>query len=428
LYKYLINIFSISEKLKIDTIWNLFSYLVIGLCGLSLPIIIAKYYNPNTLGILNISLIILTICSQISGFGIHFSVLKTVSQYSKDIYTVNTIMISSLILVTITSSMFCLLFYILINPINSLFPEKNMIYSLTIITPALYFLSVNKIIFGYYNALRRMKYYAILNMIRYLNWIIFLIVFINIDMSYLYLSAIFLASEIVVFLINIPLIIIFLKSHNRNKIFDWSKEHLIFGFKAMYGAIFVDFNSRVDVLALGFFTNSYITGIYTIASMIVDGFLQLINVFRIIINPIITRYYNEFSRNNFISYLKKGKVVFYLIGVPLIIITMILFPLIIDLTKLGSEYSQAYIPLVISLFGLMISFGYHPYQMIFIQTGLPLVQTIFWGALLTINLILSSVLIYSYGIIGAGIVTAIGYSFTPIIINYLTKKYLRLSF
>jgi O-antigen/teichoic acid export membrane protein len=247
-------------------------------------------------------------------------------------------------------------------------------------------------------------------------------------MSYLYLSAIFLASEIVVFLINIPLIIIFLKSHNRNKIFDWSKEHLIFGFKAMYGAIFVDFNSRVDVLALGFFTNSYITGIYTIASMIVDGFLQLINVFRIIINPIITRYYNEFSRNNFISYLKKGKVVFYLIGVPLIIITMILFPLIIDLTKLGSEYSQAYIPLVISLFGLMISFGYHPYQMIFIQTGLPLVQTIFWGALLTINLILSSVLIYSYGIIGAGIVTAIGYSFTPIIINYLTKKYLRLSF
>lgn len=426
--KGLLNRFSISEKLKVDTLWNLMSYLIIGLAGVSLPILTAKYYNPSSLGILNTSLIILTIGSQISGFGIHFSVLKNVSEYSKDIPKVNTIMISSLILVTITSSLFCLIFYALINPINSLFPERNMGFGLLLITPALYLLSVNKVVLGYYNAQRKMKLYAIVNMMRYFNWIIILLVFISYHLSSLYLPIIFLISELIIFIINFPLIILFFRQYESNSLSKWTKEHFVFGSKAMYGAIFVDLNSRIDVLALGVFTNSYITGLYTIASMVVDGFMQLVIVFRIIINPLITKYYFDSSKEDFVVHLKKGKMVFYVIGVPLIILTIISFPLILDLTNLNIDYHKAYIPLIISLGGLMISFGYHPFQMIFIQTGFPLIQTFFWGLILILNLILSTILIYTYGLVGAGIVTSIVYLITPVIINAFTKKYLRLSF
>ncbi len=426
--KSLQNKYSISEKLKVDTFWNLFSYLIIGLCGITLPLLTAKYFNPNILGILNTSLIILTICSQISGFGIHFSVLKYVSEHYKDIEKVCTIMLSSLLLVSFTSLIFTLLFFILINPINSLFPEKNMYMGLLLITPALYLLSVNKVLLGYYNANRKMKLFAIVNTVRYLNWIIVLLIFIIHDLPSLYLPILFAISESVVFLINLPVVLFFFKYYDSKNLRNWVEKHFTFGIKAMHGAIFVDFNSRADVLAVGIFTNTYMTGIYTIASMLVDGFIQLTIVLRIIINPLITKYYVEFGKGELLMQLKKGKLLFYIIGTPLIIFTIILFPFIIDIFNISSDYKIAYLPLIITLIGLMLSFGYQPFQMIFVQTGYPLVQTVFWGVILFLNILLSVFFVYKYGIIGAGIVSSIIYLTIPVLLNVFTNKFLKFKF
>lgn len=422
------NTLSIPDKIKVDSVWNILSYLIIGAAGLSMPLLVAKYYNPKVLGILNISLIILTICSQISGFGIHFSVLKYVAENSKNFKSVKTIMVSSLLLISVLSILFSVIFFLILKPLNTLFPEKNMFYALLCITPAFYFLSVNKLILGYYNAMRKMKVFAVINSIRYLNWILLIIIFINYGISQEYLPIIFFISEAGVFLLNIPLIISVFREFYSNELNFWIKEHFIFGFKAMHGALFVDFNSRVDVLLLNFITNSYTAGIYTLASMVVDGFLQLTIVFRIIVNPLLTKYYYAEKRQDFLLYLKKGKKIFYLLGIPLIIICMTVIPFVSDLFELKSDYKNAYIPLLLSLTGLLISFGYQPFQMIFIQTGFPLIQTYFWGVILLLNLITSSVLIYLFGIVGAGFASFFIFLLTPIIINIFSKRYLKFSF
>ena len=60
----------------------------------------------------------------------------------------------------------------------------------------------------------------------------------------------------------------------------------------MFSGLFIELNTRIDVLILGSFVSDSLVGVYSLFSLISEGFYNLFTVMNIL-NPRITRYMNE---------------------------------------------------------------------------------------------------------------------------------------
>lgn len=417
-----------SDKVKGDMVWSVAGFLVIGICGVTLTFLTAKFYSTATLGLLNTVLIIYTIYSQLANFGIHFAVIKYVSEYKDNIEVLTIILRSSLFATLTISALFSLIFYILTDFISSFFLIEKLSYALRIIAPSILLFTMNKVLLSYYNGIRSMKLYSIFFAFRFIAWIILLIIFAANGFLGEKLSYIFLISELLLFIILLLSVfkVLFKKTVHSHK--KWSIDIINFGFKSVIGSIFADFNTRIDVLILGMFQNASVVGIYSFATMFVDGFGQLGIVFRINMNPILTSTYFISGKDKLKQKIIKVRNTLYILLFGVIAVTLIIFPFLISFIGVRSEYELSFIPLLILSSGIVLSSGYLPFQMIFNQTGFPLYQTLFYITVFLINVLMNILLVPSYGMYGCAIATSLSYLSVPFILNILNKRTLGFAF
>jgi O-antigen/teichoic acid export membrane protein len=428
LIKQFYDIFPVDRKFTNESIWNVAGFILAGISGLGLQVLTAKNYGPAILGILNLTLIIFTIYSQISGFGIHFSVLKHVPEYAHTRNDVDSIMVSSLILTFFISLFFTIIFYLLLVISARLFSEKDLINSLFMILPVIVLFPLNKVMLSYLNGMRRMKLYAVYNSVRYVMWLVSIIVIIYLNIQPSRLPVVFPVSEGILFFTLLPLSVKYMNIFKFIELKKWNEINLRYGYKSVMGTIFADISTRIDVLILGIFTSNYLVGIYSMASVVMDGFSQLSITFRTLVNPIITKSYFNDDRGVFRNKIRKGKKLYYFLLIPLILAVITAYPYVIRFLNLNEEFNAAYIPLLIMMAGLLLSAGYQPFQMIFNQTGFPGYQTSFFGMILLSNGLLNICLIPFFGIIGASVSAAFSMILVPLYINYLSTKSLGFSF
>ena len=170
----------------------------------------------------------------------------------------------------------------------------------------------------------------------------------------------------------------------------WVKTHFLFGTKALWGNLVIEFNSRVDILILGIFASDETTGIYSFASMLANGLNQLPTVIASVINPIITKTYFEKGKLELELLLNKTKKYSYLFMAPIGIVASLLFILIPYFWN-NPVVVHGSIPFGILAFGFIISAGYQPLQMVLNQTGFPTKQSfymfIIFASSITLNFI-----------------------------------------
>ena len=421
-------LFPVDRKFTNESIWNVTGFIIAGISGLGLQFLTAANYDPSVLGILNLTLIIFTVYSQISGFGIHFSVLKHIPEHTQMRNDITSIMTSSFFLTFFISVFFALIFYLILQLSAGLFEEKELINSLKIVIPVIVIFPLNKVILSYLNGMRMMKIFAVYNAIRYVMWFVTVIIIINYQIQPSRISLVFPVSESILFIALLPYSVKFMNLLNFFKLRKWNEINFRYGYKSVMGTIFADISTRVDVLILGLYTSNYVVGIYSMASVVIDGFNQLSITFRTLVNPIITRSYFNDEKIAFREKIRKGKNLYYLFLIPLILVVIAIYPYAISYLNLNEEFKAAYIPLIIMMAGLLLSAGYQPFQMIFNQTGFPGFQSSFFGMILLSNGILNFCLIPLFGITGASAATALSMVLVPFYINYLSRKSLGISF
>lgn len=421
-------LFPVDRKFTNESIWNVTGFIIAGISGLGLQFLTAANYDPSVLGILNLTLIIFTVYSQISGFGIHFSVLKHIPEHTQTRNDISSIMTSSFFLTFFISVFFALIFYLILQLSAGLFKEKELINSLKIVIPVIIIFPLNKVILSYLNGMRMMKIFAVYNSIRYVMWFLTVIIIINYQIQPSRISLVFSVSESILFIALLPYSVKFMNLLYFFKLRKWNEINFRYGFKSVMGTIFADISTRVDVLILGLYTSNYVVGIYSMASVVIDGFNQLSITFRTLVNPIITRSYFNDEKIVFREKIRKGKNLYYLFLIPLILVVIAIYPYAISYLNLNEEFKAAYIPLIIMMAGLLLSAGYQPFQMIFNQTGFPGFQSSFFGMILLSNGMLNFCLIPLFGITGASAATALSMVLVPFYINYLSRKSLGFSF
>jgi len=414
------DILPVERKFTNETVWNITGLFISGISGLGLQILVARFYDPSALGILNLTLVIMTIYSQISGFGIHFSVLKHIPEYAGNSNEVRGIMLSSFILTFFVSLLFVLIFFILIYLAKGIFSSNELFDSLVKISPVFVLFPLNKVMLAYLNGLRRMKIYAVYYSMRYVNWLVCALVIYVFMLNSSNLPYIFTLSECILFILLLPYSYRNFGIFRFFKLKKWNEINFRYGYKSVLGTVFADIGTRADILILGAFTSHYYVGIYSMASVIIDGFNQFSITFRTLVNPVLTKSFFNDDELTFKSKIRKGKKLYYLLVSPIALAVIILFPVVILILNLNPEYNLAYIPLIIMLVGFILSSGYHPFQMLFNQTGHPGKQTNYFGMILVTNIMLNVTLIPFLGIYGAAIAASLTFVIMPFYLNYLS--------
>ena len=128
------------------------------LSGILSNIIIIKVYTAADLGIYNLSYAFFVILSQLSCFGVHLSCLRFLSV--EDEKNRSLIIFSGMLLVFFISLVVSLVFYFLILQFIHAFGDSDLSKSLKLISLALIFYALNKVLMFSANGMRKMTLFA----------------------------------------------------------------------------------------------------------------------------------------------------------------------------------------------------------------------------------------------------------------------------
>ena len=252
--------------------------------GIVLNFLIGFFYGSEGLGIFNQTYAIFVVASQFSVFGIHFSIITFSSKQDSE-SKLNIALVSALFSTFIISLICFIVIFFLSSQISILFDSYRLEMSLKLISPVLILFSLNKVLLSFLNGRNQLVEFAIGNIIRYLSLPIIAIFLIFSQTQIQYLSSIFIVSESVLILYCIYKCRLFLFVRSLGGLLASMLAHVSFGFKALFSGIFIELNSRLDVIILGVFVSDSIVGIYSFFSLISEGTYNIYVVVKNILNP-----------------------------------------------------------------------------------------------------------------------------------------------
>jgi O-antigen/teichoic acid export membrane protein len=151
----------LKNKFVMDIIWSGGGTAVMGVCGISINMIIAVKYGAENLGIFNQVLSIYVITSIISVWGMQDSVVIFSAEKSNRHELKGSLLLSPLVSVFTISLLITISLTYFSPLLSGIFDSPNIEYALRNILLGLPFFSINKIYMAFLNGTRRMKLYSI---------------------------------------------------------------------------------------------------------------------------------------------------------------------------------------------------------------------------------------------------------------------------
>ena len=169
-------------------------------------------------------------------------------------------------------------------------------------------------------------------------------------------------------------------------------------------------------------------GIYSFAALFAEGFYQLLIVLQNILNPIMAREFSESKLNEFYNKFEEIKQKTSKALIFICILSIIFYPLFLNIITNKNEFANSYIPFSILVIGITIASGYIPFYNIFSMSDMPRLQSIFMLLIFLTNVIFNSIFIPIYGINGAALGTGISFIASIYYFKYFSKNYVGLKF
>lgn len=398
-------------KFTWDSLANFMSVFILGVSGLVMNIVIARFYSAADLGVFNQVYAIYVLLSQLAPIGVQVSVIKHIAQYSHEKEKCNRVFTSAFFLCIISTSIVVSLLYISRYLIGGLLKSPSVVSALPYVLAGLWCFALNKLFMGVLNGFEHMKAYAFFSSLRGMGFLIGILGATVFRIEGYKLPIILSVTEGIVI---VPLFIYSKKLVsfvNLGNCLKWIKIHLVFGIKSLSVGLVTELNSRVDVLILGVFTTDRIVGIYSIAAMLIEGIAQIPFVLRRIFDPKLTKLIYQNRMEEIRRLIKKGAFLVFLGMLPLCAVLVLVFPAALQLLTANPDFLGARDIFAILAVGVVIQSCYLPFSGLMVQGGYPGYQSLFILLLCGTNLILNLILIPIYGMYGAAAATAASFVF-----------------
>lgn len=401
---------------------TLSSILSVASAVLLVSLLLGKSFSYAFVGKFNILLAIQLVGGQIGAFGIHQSCLHHLSTLEPGTPKWVKVAWAALALTCITSSLIFLVLISLITPLDQIL-KTSISTGIYWVAPATFIFALNKILFALLNSADKIHSLAFAQSARPLTWIV--VTFYLTSRNYIeaaHLGFLIFLGELASFLFALTLLRKILLI-NCQKYLDcsWCLKHLYFAARVFPSHLFIELNSRVDILVLGIYANDTLVGVYSIIAILAEGIFQVgasmrTIVARSLVMAIIEKEFDKVSRQ-----LKNiAKLSLYGTTIIAMLVAIIFLP-IVDFFMLSPTLRQSWIELSILLFGV-ISTAYHsPFWMTLALAGKPAAHTMLMGSMLVLNIGLAFSLIPFFGMLGAACATSI----TLVIFPFVLRKFLQ---
>jgi O-antigen/teichoic acid export membrane protein len=360
------------------------------------------------------------VLSQLGNFGLYYSQLHYSASSSFTVQEKNGMLKSGMVLTLLITFIFVAAGWLIKTEVLYFFNEGiSAGYSWMLLS--LFAFAINKMFLAHMNAMGRIQVFSILQILRYLSIVIFLILFIVFDFPGSQLMSIFFVSETLLLLI-----ISFRFGAQIWREGEWSasfaKLQFSFGRRVFLSGFFQDITSKLDIIILGLLMTSADVGRYTIPAFLAEGLVQICMAILIVVTPQISKLDGEKQYTELRQYLLDHFRLIRKILALVILGVMVFIPCSIALFDLPFN--------VVESLGIFLTIGisvmfFAPYyiaQITFNQFGHPKE----YSQLLTFyaigNATLNFALIMLMGIWGSAIATALNNIAFKYYFQYLARK------
>lgn len=411
-------------KFSTDLVWSAGAFGLGALFGILVNVAIVRGHDAAALGVFNLVYAVYILLSQLAVGGVHLAVQAFVPREITAGRAPDPQVTASFLLSTLTSVLVIAIAWLFRDMPGEWFNSAAVGEAFPLVLPGLLFFSWNKVLLSYHNGARRMKLFALMQLLRF--------VFLFCTVSYLVhtgapvakLPVALFWSEAALFAVVLPISLRFWNPFRREGLVPALRENWRFGNRALAGNFLLDVNTRVDVFLLGLFTTETAIGLYSFAATIVEGVLQLPVLFRNNINPVLSRAWHSGGPDLLTKVIVRNRRAFFKLLAPLILVSAVLFPLALWVLGMDEKPMTVWAIYAILAVGIALTSGYQAFQMLFNQVGHPGTQTLFIAGFFLSNVLLNLLFIPWLGVYGSALGTALAFLAMVLLLRLLAHRVL----
>ncbi len=410
------------RKLSRDIVWTAGSFFILAASGIAINVAIAVLRDPSALGIFNLSYAVYIIASQFAAAGVHYSVLRSSAHYSDDAETRRRLLWTGASLALALGLLVGAAIWLAAPLFGQLFNSAASGRAIAWVGLGLTLFPLNKVLISYINGMRHMRAFSVLQAARYILVMAWVVGVALSDLAFEAASLAFFAAELVT--VIAALLYLGRAGLLGRYTFDraWLTQHVRFGLKSLPSGMFLEINTRVDVLIIGIFLSEREVGIYSFAAMLADGLYHMLAMVRVNVNPILVAARRDQAWEQSLRLMRLSRRGM----LPLVSLASLLigagYFIAVEHILVKPELLEGLVPLAILLGGLTLISTFVPFDNLLMVSGFPGYQTLQNFVVVVTNIVLNIILIPQLGIAGAALGTAASYMVGLIVLFSMSRR------
>lgn len=396
-------------KFTTDLIWNGGAFALSALFGVLVNLVIIQAYDAAALGVFNLVYAIYILLSQLAVGGVHLAVQAFVPRELAAGRRADAQLSASLLLATCTSMVVMAIAWLGRDLPGRWFDSRGVMEAFPLVVPGLLFFSWNKVMLSFHNGARRMRLFAVFQLLRFALLFAGVLVLAMQHAPAAELPVVLFWTEALLAAVLLPVTLRFWQPWPGTGLRIALQENFRFGNRALAGNLLLDVNTRVDVFMLGIFMSDAMVGLYSFAATVAEGVLQLPVLFRNNINPVLTRAWHKGGAPLLSKVMQRNRRAFFRLLAPLVLLTIPLFPVALWVLGMKEHPMTVWAVYAMLALGIALTSGHQAFLLLFSQLGRPGIQTLFIAGFFGCNVLLNLLLIPLLGIYGAALATALSF-------------------
>lgn len=413
------------RRLQRDVLWNLVPVALLAVVGLGLNFVIAGWWGAAALGVFNLVTMAVFSLAIVGAGGLQFAVLRAVAEAPEDPARVASVVVGALVPNFALATAATALFVAIRHPLGALLDSPAVAEGMAWAAPGVFCFSINKVLFGVVNGLRRMRAFAVYTSLRYLL-IAASLGFARIaELSTPQLALVWTLTEGALILV---LLVELLATVSLARAAGWmahARAHLDYGARSVVATLALEVNSKLDVWVLGVALTEDQVGIYALASTLYEGLLQVSVVLQNNVNPLLAKHLATGDASAVVRLARELRRWFVPATLAICALSALCYPYVVPWLVGDPAFASAAWPFAILMLGTVLASPNLPFTSLLLMASRPGWHTGYVLGTVAIAFVADLALVPGLGAIGVAIGTAIGLVSATLLLSALARWRLR---
>jgi O-antigen/teichoic acid export membrane protein len=404
-----------------DVLWNLMPVALLAIVGLGLNFVIASVWGSTELGVFNLVTMAVFCLAIVGAGGLQFAVLRAIAEAPEDPGRVAAVTVGALVPNLLLAGVATGLCLVLRHAIGALLDSPAVAEGMLWAAPGVFCFSINKVLFGVVNGLRRMRAFAIYTSLRYLLLGGSLGACAALQLEGAHLAVVWSVTEGVLLLVLAVEVYATVPLRRGRGWLAHARAHLEYGARGVVATLGLEINSKLDVWMLGVALPEDQVGIYALASTLYEGLLQVAVVLQNNVNPVLARHLavgDKAAAEQLVRQMRRWLVP---ASLGICAVAALLYPYVIPWLVGDQVFAQAAVPFAVLMAGTVLASPNLPFAALLLMASRPGWHTVYVIATVAIAFFADLALIPSLGANGVALGTALGLVASTVLLSALAR-------